>query len=551
QMGEDDELREKDQIKEFYFPLKTSDVSLAVGLRGSSKCASPDSVFLTEHGLIKLKNLSPRKTKEDEFVPLKIKVLSKDGEVETSHFYDGGVKDTLKVRTKRGYELEGTYVHPILVLCKDLKFKYKQLSELEIGDFVCISRGQEYWSKKPFDLSGFSHSVAPRNKDCVLPVNMTKDLARLMGYLVADGYTAGKKTFSFTNSVQELVDDYMNSCVSSFGLIPSVSGKSNSPNCHSYTTCNDKASSFLEYCGVKKVLSKDKEIPRAILQSPREFVVEYLKAYFECDCHLHNVGIEVSTASEQMSIQLQTVLLNFGIVSYRRMKMACATNGTKIKRPYYFIHIYGIHAEKFVNEIGFISKERKKNCQKFMNKNRNTNIDIVPFARERLSVLHNKHKGGPNGCGNTGIKTFGRRGWDYIGHVSYGNTKDITIDGLKELSQYANDEDFSEISKYGFFFDYVVSKEKSKSQVYDIAVPKHHNFIANGFVNHNTFFARADGSRAFKSGFACLYLTDIKGEMRTNNEPLQSKFHHLLNEHEKPEAIPTVTLMPVFMEKLY
>lgn len=66
-----------------------------------------------------------------------------------------------------------------------------------------------------------------------------------------------------------------------------------------------------------------------------------------------------------------------------------------------------------------------------------------------------------------------------------------------------------------------------------------------------TMWSRGAGARAFLSGYAVIYLTDIKGEMETNNKPVQKKFANLLNTNEKPMAIPTVSLLPVFMEKTY
>jgi len=66
-----------------------------------------------------------------------------------------------------------------------------------------------------------------------------------------------------------------------------------------------------------------------------------------------------------------------------------------------------------------------------------------------------------------------------------------------------------------------------------------------------TFLSRGDGNRSFKSGYACIYLTDIKGEMRSNNKPLQKKFEKLLNDNEIPEIVPTTMLLPLFMEGTY
>jgi ATP-dependent metalloprotease FtsH len=53
-----------------------------------------------------------------------------------------------------------------------------------------------------------------------------------------------------------------------------------------------------------------------------------------------------------------------------------------------------------------------------------------------------------------------------------------------------------QISSGDFFFGKIEKIENSESRVYDMTVPGLHNFVANGFINHNTLLARAVAGEA-------------------------------------------------------
>lgn len=52
-----------------------------------------------------------------------------------------------------------------------------------------------------------------------------------------------------------------------------------------------------------------------------------------------------------------------------------------------------------------------------------------------------------------------------------------------------------------------------------------------------------------QAGNSAIYLFDVKDEMKSSAQPLQSKFHHLLMEHEKPTPTKVVTLRPTFFKQ--
>ncbi|MFL5434584.1 MAG: SpoVR family protein, partial [Myxococcales bacterium] len=89
--------------------------------------------------------------------------------------------------------------------------------------------------------------------------------------------------------------------------------------------------------------AREKQLPKAILRSPKHVVAAFLRAYFDCDGYAGKQGVILSTSSEVMSEQVQLLLLNFGILSRRRPhKDGC-----------WHVHVQGKSSEVFLREIGF------------------------------------------------------------------------------------------------------------------------------------------------------------------------------------------------------
>ena len=89
---------------------------------------------------------------------------------------------------------------------------------------------------------------------------------------------------------------------------------------------------------------------------------------------------------------------------------------------------------------------------------------------------------------------------------------------------------------------------------YDIHIPRYGNFfLANGILSHNsgkTFIIRAISDRLYQAGIACVFIIDVKDEMKSSIKPLQPKFASLLAKSEKPTGMPFITFRPCFFQTL-
>jgi hypothetical protein len=131
-------------------------------LRG--RCLTGSTLINTNGGFIQLNEL----IKANDQVPVEnLMVDTHNGAADVSHTYKG-FSHTIKICTKNGFSVEGTPEHPMLVINDKLKYVWKRLDELQIGDFI-VSK-----TKSNSPMYGKS--------------NISMDLATLIGYHVANGY---------------------------------------------------------------------------------------------------------------------------------------------------------------------------------------------------------------------------------------------------------------------------------------------------------------------------------------------------------------------------
>ena len=113
---------------------------LLSGPPGLGKCITPDSLVLTRGGLVPFSDVLPPGMKPGESRPVAVDVFGTDGLERASHVYYSGRVATRRIRTRAGFELEGTPHHPLLVATPDGP-TWKTLAELSADDAVAVSRG--------------------------------------------------------------------------------------------------------------------------------------------------------------------------------------------------------------------------------------------------------------------------------------------------------------------------------------------------------------------------------------------------------------------------
>lgn len=305
---------------------------------GLGKCAIYDTLIKTGKGLRSIEKLNPGAA-PDTFYPLEGEtVFVGKKEIPVSGFYNGGEKRTIKIKTRFGYELEGTMVHPVLVRGERGE-EWVRLSQIKEGDYICIDR-----SPYSFGINHiFSETESPSEKS--FPIRMTPELARCIAYVVAQGsiQECRVQIHQYSCEKDEIAEDLRKICFSLFGENLKETGSA-SGKLKIYEIRNNAVVSFLGTLGVKK----EKVIPWSILQSDRECVKHFVRTLVSCGASILGDKIKFISSSKELVKQLQIVLLGFGILSQRYPEQESATSC-------WHLIISGEDIRNFVSEIGLES----------------------------------------------------------------------------------------------------------------------------------------------------------------------------------------------------
>jgi stage V sporulation protein R len=360
-------------------------------------------------------------------------------------------RKTVWIRTRRGFELEGSTTHQLLLPGN----AWRRLDEMTIGQRVVISGGAGLWAESPVRIAWQSrrrrlsvnaiaqeaavgrHAVLyrlfeedrphqsnqklnelvdefrselsdlsamqNRRQMIAIPAEMTEDFAAFLGYLIGDGHISEvKRVIGLTTGDQEQADRFAQLVEDLFGIEPRK--KWDARRCRVLFSSED-VKDLLKHLGLKTgVCARNKQVPDAILRSPSSVVASFLRAYFDCDGYAGKQGVILSTSSEILGQTVQLLLLNFGVLSSRRPhKDGC-----------WHVHVMGRAAEIFEREIGFGLSRKSQALRAYLENHR--------WYKDQL--------------------------WE----------------------------------------DEIVAIELREAEIFDISVEETHCYAAQGFVNHNSYW---------------------------------------------------------------
>lgn len=517
----------------------TNLIILASHMKGG-KCVGGGTLVETELGLVPIESLFDGTEKDDEFVPLNIKIVDRYGTSTATHRLAKWHNGAMSLTSHCKYKLTASRVHPVLVLDSETKsLRYKRMEELVVDDYIVIDRKYHLfpqkaptfnWSYPEFEqvklvcqICGGTDTGLPAhlskvhpgadrdeyrkkhlpelqkwpkvhdnvtNTSYVLPKTMSLDLATVLGYLVAEGQQMPSWS-SFSQSDPVVLEDFCTKFRRAFPDAP-LSVEPEGEN-----TLNKKAfirskyiANFFQYLGLEAVHSREKEVPWVIFRSPKECVRSFLRAYFEGDGGGEKERlITCTSASEKLIDQIQQLLLRFGIISLKREKRNRATNGARIYRIYYRLVISRDSVTNFLEEIGFVTERKMQSVKDIERRS-----DPIPFITEAAAQVREAHMTTKNGWYNIPDGTKRRLVLHTQPNVALSKKAILKnpalLDGLSffypELVKAAG-----EALEHDFYFDKITKIEEIEGPVklYDLNVPGSHSYVANGMVVHNSIMA--------------------------------------------------------------
>ncbi len=346
----------------------------------------------------------------------------------------------------------------------------------------------------------FPDSLKSRSSGSIrLPRILDASLARFLGYIISEGRITSANQVWFVNEDDAVVSDYIACARDVFGVEAKRFAYKQSARdviVFSHALCQYLEKGFdLAVDGV----SGDKVVPPQLFSAPKGIICSFLSALFEGDGYLSvnrkgsGVYFEYSTASKTLAHGVAGLLLRLGVFGAVRQNMKCAVNTRqRVKRPYYSVFVYGAdNVRRLAGLLDFVGK-KKTRLQQIRDKKHksNPNLDVIPEVNALFRILVRM-----SGLNLKKIKKLSPR------LVSYYENRCLPgREGMEQaLSVVAEHGDLdgaarpifdylTSIAVSDIYWDEIVSVEKITSEewVYDLSVSDTHNFLADGFIVHNS-----------------------------------------------------------------
>jgi stage V sporulation protein R len=346
-------------------------------------CATGESLLATERGFLRFRDLYEGRQK--------IAVAS--GTAGASHpisdFHSEEKVATLRITTRRGYTIEGARRHRVRL--EDGSWAF--LEDVAVGGRVALAAGTEIWAREPVqvefapeptdaslqavaDAAGTSLWTVLRHRagkatrssaaidlatgtlgyrdgrtgkvlssrHSLSVTAVTEPLAHLLGYFVGDGNVT-KSGVCLTCGDEQYARKLGDLVETTLGLPATVrDDRTDTGDRWRIEVHSRELLRLLSTLGVDLTArAASKQVPQAILRSPRSVVGAFLSGYFDADGYAGPDGVILSSASIELVRTVQIVLLNFGILSTQRSQADGCTH----------LEIKGTSAVRFQTEIGF------------------------------------------------------------------------------------------------------------------------------------------------------------------------------------------------------
>ena len=494
------------------------------------ECVAKDSLIITNGaGLTTIEN-AVKENKSHKIVAINME-NQKSELLPISDTFDKGVQKTLKIATPHGF-IEVTPTSKLLTL-KDLEPTWIFAQDLKPEDLVAIANALPEIKESIPEILNFiddntlfsgswikdllnSHG---RNKDVAeflgvtakkindhkhnesapawiikklykpgfldrlkltrkgsMPTKINKDLLYLLGLLAGDGHLRynykdkGVSTISLTNEDEKVVNEYKRIVKGLFEIDDlKYDGK------YGYYFSSRPIGNLIKNLGIPvRDKSKTVTVPSYVMGLPKDYIASYLQGLFDTDGHVHLVpgGMQVSyyTSSKQMLNGVKLLLLRLGIQSTFRFK----------KDGNYELTISDKESlDAFKEKIKLNHIKRKEALESnFDLKYSKPVYNRIPLAKFINKIVEkygiSKRKLIREGL-NPYVESFSREQVE----------KFITL--LRQLGEdHTTIEKISILKDNDILWSPIKIIEESENHVYDFTVPKNHNFIANGFIVHNS-----------------------------------------------------------------
>ncbi|MEO0887810.1 MAG: replicative DNA helicase, partial [Cyanobacteria bacterium J06648_10] len=516
--------------------FQRSDLIIAAARPAMGKCLSADAEILLADGSVATIG-TIYKAKAANLLTLNDRFQFE--KAQPSAFVDDGLKPVFQVTTRLGRQIKTTLTHPYLTMKG-----WQPLSELGVGDRIAIPRKLSVFGNQALPehqvrllayfigdggLTGTSPIFTNANTlmqtdfteaACQFPtikvrINDSQKTRTPSLAVVADSEELTPHRRAFGQQLALLLQSTQKSnreLANHLGVSPSLvtqwhQGKC-APDPETYLalcqllevtpeqlapngyesirwTGKNPIAAWLNELGLWGCSAHNKAIPAVVFTLPRAQLSLFLNRLFATDGWASVLAsgqaqIGYTSVCEKLARQIQHLLLRFGIISalkHRRVKYK------ETRRSAWQIDITdAVALSTFASEIGIFSKETNVNqvVEAIEKRKYHTNKDLIPVeVWDMLKVA----KGQESWTGLAKRAALASSSNIHVGKRALSRPR------LNALATALEHKPLQDLANSEIYWDEIVEIEDvGYEQVYDLTIPKTHNFVANDICVHNTSF---------------------------------------------------------------
>ncbi|ELZ30392.1 cell division control protein 21 [Halogeometricum pallidum JCM 14848] len=479
---------------------------LLIGDPGTGKCVAGDTrVTLADGSEVPIRelverNLDDPKPVDDgvwDSVDFEVPSMAHDGSISTRRATKVWKREAPErmydIRTASGRELTVTPSHPLFI-GRDGGTDAVVAEDLEAGEFVAVPRSLPVEGDDSLDVS-IRRSRSPNAVRMDLPDRLTPSLARLLGYVAAEGYVdrrdSGSAFVSVTNNDREILDDALDA-LDGLGLSATERTPHDGKSARELICSSSELVSFLEELEPAFLAgSSEQRVPEPILRSTRPVKRGFLKAFVDAEGTVSPSQREVTVSSTSRDVLegVRSLLLAFGVDSQLRPKAGGS----------FRLRISGDDFARYVERVGFVTERKSEAAAATVDADGNTNRDVVPSVGETLRDLRESLGLTQADCG------LPRSTYQHYERGDRNPSRDSLRTVVRTFTEASNDglatdgdggasverrlASLRALADGDVAWDRVESIESVESEdewVYDLEIEGTHNFLTNNVVSHNS-----------------------------------------------------------------
>jgi replicative DNA helicase len=387
-----------------------------------------------------------------------------------SNAFCTGRKPVFELRTRLGRRLRATANHRFLTV-----EGWRRLDELAPGTHIAMPRA----------LPGPSQRTMSDN-----------ELA-LLGHLIGDGCTLPRHVIQYTTRERELAEIVADlaACVFGDAVRPRISAERGwhqvylSAAEHLTHRRRNPVAAWLDDLGAFGLRSHEKHVPVEVFRQPTGAIEVFLRHLWATDgCLWPSAGqsrIYYATSSQQLASDVQDLLLRLGI---------CATVyriPQKGGRLQYHVDVTGKPDQtEFVLRVWAVGDRRERQALALADRlgvtRARTNRDVLPAIVWRTIVEPAR-----TAACVTARELQAGLATSYCGSTLY--KSNLGRERAARVAEIVGSDELFRLALSDVYWDRIEAIESDgETEVYDLTVDRHHSFISNGVITHNSIEQDAD-----------------------------------------------------------